>query len=91
MVPVVRMMLELFGRIPCMKALYRRIVWPRKVAKGDVMVVRYADDLAMGFQRRADAVRFLEEFKEWLAKFSLELHSDKTRLIEFGRYAARPN
>jgi hypothetical protein len=43
----------------------------------------------MGFQQRADAVRFLEEFKERLAKFGLELHPDKTRLIEFGRYASR--
>jgi RNA-directed DNA polymerase len=64
-------------------------VWRRKVAKGDVIIVRYADDLVMGFQQRADAVRFLEEFKERLAKFGLELHPDKTRLIEFGRYAAR--
>ena len=63
-------------------------VWRRKVAKGDVIIVRYADDLVMGFQQRADAVRFLEEFKERLAKFGLELHPDKTRLIEFGRYAA---
>jgi RNA-directed DNA polymerase len=64
-------------------------VWRRKMAKGDVIIVRYADDLVMGFQQRADAVRFLEEFKERLAKFGLELHPDKTRLIEFGRYAAR--
>ena len=64
-------------------------VWRRKVAKGDVIIVRYADDLVMGFQHRADAVRFLEEFKERLAKFGLELHPEKTRLIEFGRYAAR--
>ncbi|HUD14510.1 MAG TPA: group II intron reverse transcriptase/maturase, partial [Terracidiphilus sp.] len=64
-------------------------VWRRKVARGDVIIVRYADDLVMGFQQRADAVRFLEEFKERLAKFGLELHPDKTRLIEFGRYAAR--
>jgi group II intron reverse transcriptase/maturase len=64
-------------------------VWRRKAAKGDVIIVRYADDLVMGFQQRADAVRFLEEFKERLAKFGLELHPDKTRLIEFGRYAAR--
>ena len=64
-------------------------VWRRKVAKGDVIIVRYADDLVMGFQQRADAVRFLEEFKERLAQFGLELHPDKTRLIEFGRYAAR--
>jgi RNA-directed DNA polymerase len=64
-------------------------VWRRKAAKGDVIIVRYADDLVLGFQQRADAVRFLEEFKERLAKFGLELHPDKTRLIEFGRYAAR--
>jgi RNA-directed DNA polymerase len=64
-------------------------VWRRKVAKGDVIIVRYADDVVLGFQHRADAVRFLEAFKERLAKFGLELHPDKTRLIEFGRYAAR--
>src|ERR1039458_6619987 len=64
-------------------------VWRRKAAKGDVIIVRYADDLALGFQLRADAMRFLEEFKERLAKFGLELHPGKTRLIEFGRYAAR--
>jgi group II intron reverse transcriptase/maturase len=63
--------------------------WRRKAVKGDVIIVRYADDLVMGFQQRADAVRFLEEFKERLAKFGLELNPDKTRLIEFGRYAAR--
>src|ERR1039457_120981 len=64
-------------------------VWRRKAAKGDVIIVRYADDVVLGFQQRADAVRFLEAFKERLAKFGLELHPDKTRLIEFGRYAAR--
>jgi RNA-directed DNA polymerase len=64
-------------------------VWRRKVAKGDVIIVRYADDLALGFQYRADAVRFLEDLKERCAKFGLELHQEKTRLIEFGRYAAR--
>src|SRR5271154_3478844 len=63
-------------------------VWRRKAATGDVIIVRYADDLVMGFQQRAEAVRFLEEFKERLAKFGLELHPEKTRLIEFGRYAA---
>src|SRR5277367_4925900 len=62
--------------------------WRRKVAKGDVIIVRYADDLVLGFQHRAEAVRFLERFKERLAKFGLQLHPDKTRLIEFGRYAA---
>ena len=64
-------------------------VWRRKRANGDVIIVRYADNLVMGFQHWADAVRFFEEFKERLAKFGLELHSDKTRLIEFGCYAAR--
>src|ERR1039457_905100 len=64
-------------------------VWRRKAAKGDVIIVRYADDLALGFQHRTDAERLLREFKERLAKFGLELHPDKTRLIEFGRYAAR--
>ena len=64
-------------------------VWRRKVAKGDVIVVRYADDLVVGFQYRADAERFLTEFRERLVKFGLELHPDKTRLIEFGRFAAR--
>jgi group II intron reverse transcriptase/maturase len=64
-------------------------VWRRKVAKGDVIVVRYADDLVVGFQHRTEAERFLKEFRERLAKFGLELHPDKTRLIEFGRFAAR--
>ena len=70
-------------RYPC-----RRDVWRRKVAKGDVIIVRYADDLVLGFQLKADARRFLAEFKERLSKSGLELHLDKTRLIEFGRYAA---
>src|SRR5262244_3543186 len=64
-------------------------VWRKKVATGDVIVVRYADDLVVGFQHRTDAERFLREFRERLAKFGLELHPDKTRLIEFGRFAAR--
>jgi RNA-directed DNA polymerase len=64
--------------------------WRKKVAKGDVIVVRYADDLVAGFERRAEAERFLEEFRERLAKFGLELHAEKTRLIEFGRFAV-PN
>jgi group II intron reverse transcriptase/maturase len=62
--------------------------WRRKVARGDVIVVRYADDAVMGFEHRAEAEWFLEELRERLAKFGLELHSEKTRLIEFGRYAA---
>src|SRR6266404_1378002 len=64
--------------------------WRKKVAQGDVIVVRYADDLVVGFESRAEAERFLEVFRERLAKFGLELHAEKTRLIEFGRYAA-PN
>src|ERR1700674_1531170 len=64
-------------------------VWRKKVAKGDVIVVRYADDLVLGFQHRTDAERFLREFRKRLAKFGLELHADKTPLIEFGRFAAR--
>ena len=63
--------------------------WRRKVAKGDVIVVRYADDLVVGFENRMEAGRFLEEFRERLAKFGLELHPEKTRLIEFGRFAAQ--
>jgi group II intron reverse transcriptase/maturase len=63
--------------------------WRKKVATGTVVVVRYADDLVLGFENRADADRFLAEFRERLVKFGLELHADKTRLIEFGRYAAR--
>jgi RNA-directed DNA polymerase len=61
--------------------------WRKKVAQGDVLVVRYADDLVVGFESRAEAERFLEEFRERLAKFGLELHAEKTRLIEFGRFA----
>ncbi|HEY6769349.1 MAG TPA: group II intron reverse transcriptase/maturase [Candidatus Sulfotelmatobacter sp.] len=63
--------------------------WRKKVAQGDVIVVRYADDLVVGFESRAEAERFLEEFRERLLKFGLELHAEKTRLIEFGRFAAQ--
>ena len=63
--------------------------WRKKVAKGDVIVVRYADDLVVGFENRAEAERFLKEFRERLAKFGLELHAEKTRLIEFGQFAER--
>jgi RNA-directed DNA polymerase len=64
-------------------------VWRQKVAQGDVIVVRYADDLVVGFESRMEAERFLREFRERLAKFGLELHPEKTRLIEFGRFAAQ--
>jgi len=64
-------------------------VWREKVAKGKVMAIRYADDLVVGFEHRDEAERFLKEFGERLAKFGLELHPEKTRLIEFGPNAAR--
>jgi RNA-directed DNA polymerase len=64
-------------------------VWRKKVGCGDVIVVRYADDLVAGFQNRTDAGRFLSEFRERLVRFGLELHPEKTRLIEFGRFAVR--
>jgi hypothetical protein len=58
-----------------------------KVASGEVVVFRYADDLVVGFQHRKDAERFLKEFRERLTSFALELHPEKTLLIEFGRFA----
>jgi hypothetical protein len=61
--------------------------WRKKCAQGEIIVVRYADDNVIGFQHRAEADRFLEEFRERLRKFGLELHPDKTRRIEFGRLA----
>jgi len=61
--------------------------WRKHRASGELIVVRYADDLVLGFQHRADAERFLHEWRERLQKFGLELHPDKTRLIEFGRFA----
>ncbi len=61
--------------------------WRKKVAAGRVIAVRYADDFVLGFEQRADAERFLEDLRERLAKFGLELHPGKTRLIEFGRWA----
>jgi len=63
--------------------------WRRKQACGDVVVVRFADDFVVGFEHRAEAERFLAELRERFAKFGLELHPDKTRLIEFGRFADR--
>ena len=64
-------------------------VWRKKCAQGEVMVIRYADDNVLGFQRRAEADRFLENLRERLRKFGLELHPDKTRRIEFGQFAER--
>jgi group II intron reverse transcriptase/maturase len=62
--------------------------WRQKRARGEVIIVRYADDFIVGFQHHDDAERFQRELKERLLKFKLELHPDKTRLIEFGRFAA---
>src|ERR1700688_3583850 len=61
--------------------------WRRKAASGEMVFVRYADDLVVGFEQREDAERFLREFRKRLASFALELHPEKTRLIEFGRLA----
>ena len=63
--------------------------WRRKEAKGEVIVVRYADDFVIGFQSETEARRCLAELRERLAAFNLELHPEKTRLIEFGRYATQ--
>lgn len=62
--------------------------WRQRQARGDVIFVRFADDFVVGFERRDDAERFWVELGERLAKFALELHPQKTRLIEFGRFAA---
>ena len=62
--------------------------WRKKLVHGDMIIVRYADDGVLGFEHREDAEQFLEQLRERLAKFGLELHPQKTRLIEFGRYAA---
>jgi RNA-directed DNA polymerase len=63
--------------------------WRRRNARGDVVLVRFADDYVAGFERREDAERFLVDLRERFAAFGLELHPEKTRLIEFGRFAAR--
>jgi group II intron reverse transcriptase/maturase len=62
--------------------------WRRREATGDMIVVRYADDLVIGFEHEADARRFWDAMRERLQEFSLPLHPEKTRLIEFGRHAA---
>jgi group II intron reverse transcriptase/maturase len=63
--------------------------WRKQRARGEVIVVRFADDFALGFEHRQDAEQFLSELRERFARFGLELHPDKTRLIEFGRYASQ--
>jgi group II intron reverse transcriptase/maturase len=62
--------------------------WRRREALGQVAIVRFADDAVCGFEHEADAKRFLAELHERMGKFSLSLHPEKTRLIEFGRFAA---
>jgi group II intron reverse transcriptase/maturase len=63
--------------------------WRRRHARGDVILSRYADDYVAGFEHRDDAERFLTDLHDRFAQFGLELHPEKTRLIEFGRFAAR--
>ena len=62
--------------------------WRRREAMGDMIIVRYADDFIVGFQHESDARRFLDEMRKRLDEFALSLHPEKTRLIEFGRFAA---
>lgn len=62
--------------------------WRRRNAHGDMIIVRFADDIVVGFQHEADARQFWADFRQRLAKFMLELADDKTRLVEFGRLAA---
>ncbi len=63
--------------------------WRRREATGDMIIVRYADDTVIGFEHEADARHFWDAMRERLREFSLSLHPDKTRLIEFGRHAAQ--
>jgi group II intron reverse transcriptase/maturase len=63
--------------------------WRRREATGDMIMVRYADDIVVGFQHESDARRFWDAMRDRLREFSLSLHPDKTRLIEFGRLAAQ--
>ena len=62
--------------------------WRRQETRGDMIIVRYADDLVVGFEREDDARRFLDAMRARLEEFTLSLHPEKTRLIEFGRFAA---
>ena len=62
--------------------------WRRREAKGDMIVVRYADDIVAGFEHEADATAFWDAMRQRFERFALELHGDKTRLLEFGRQAA---
>ena len=61
--------------------------WRKRHAQGDMMIVRYADDAVVGFQHEAEATAFLADLRERFAQFGLTLHPEKTRILEFGRYA----
>ena len=63
------------------------VAWRKRHAKGEVIIVRYADDFVIGFREESDAKHCLAALRERFTKFGLELHPEKTRLIEFGRYA----
>lgn len=62
--------------------------WRRREARGNMIIVRYADDVVVGFEHEADAKRFWDAMRERFERFDLELHGEKTRLLEFGRHAA---
>jgi len=61
--------------------------WRKRRARGEVYIIRYADDAVLGFQYREDALRLQRELTERLQRFALQLHPEKTRLLEFGRFA----
>ena len=63
--------------------------WRPNVPDGEAIIVRYADDIVVGFQHKRDAERYLRDVRERLARFGLSLHQDKTRLVEFGRFAVK--
>ena len=63
--------------------------WRQRAAHGEMIIVRYADDIVVGFQHQADALGFQADLRDRLEAFALSLHPDKTRVIEFGRFAAR--
>ncbi|MBT5646973.1 MAG: hypothetical protein HOJ41_03825, partial [Rhodospirillaceae bacterium] len=66
----------------------RSSAWRRATAKGDMIIVRYVDDAVFGFQHEAEGRAFLKALRERLLAYELKLHPTKTRLVEFGRYAA---
>jgi RNA-directed DNA polymerase len=76
-------------RVPALRIDLWAQWWRKRFAHGDVVIVRFADDFTVGFEHEEDAQRFLADLRERFAKFGLELHPDKTRLIEFGKHGAR--